>query len=71
MSILNIGIQAAALARNAMPDDMEAAVKALRAVAERKEGFREASPDSISSVKVLLTDTARRLKLKGQSVHSC
>ena len=77
MSILNIGLQAVALARKTMPDDMETEVskcnslKALRAVAERKEEFREAS---ISSIKIVLTDIARRLELKGQkpkSVHSC
>ena len=67
MSILNLGLQAVALARKRMPDEMEMeaakcnSLKALRAVAERKENFREASLDSISSVKVLLTDIARRL----------
>ena len=72
MSILNTGLQAVALARKTIPDDMETEVskcnsrKALRAVAERKDEFREASLDSISSVKIVLTGIARRLELKGQ-----
>ena len=35
-------------------------------MAERKADFRGAALDSISGVKILLTDIARRLELKGQ-----
>ena len=71
MSILNLGLQAVGLARKSMPADMEAEaskcnnLKALRTVAERNKGFCEASLDSISPVKILLMDIARRLELKG------
>ena len=53
-----------------MPEEMEAeatkcnSLKALRAVAERNVGFKEAAMDSIAPVKILLTDIVRRLELK-------
>ena len=70
MSILNLGLQAIALARKSMPEEMEVeatkcnSMQALRSVAGRKVGFKEAMLDSISSVKAVLTDIAKRLELK-------
>ena len=70
MSILNLGLQAVALAREKMPDEMEAtatrcnSLKALRAVAEQKPDFVGSVVDSIAPVKILLSDVARRLELK-------
>ena len=61
MSIVNIGLQAIALARRVMSQEMEAeaekcnSMKALRAVAERNPAFREVSLDSIATV-ILLKD---------------
>ena len=70
MSVLNLGLQAIALARKSMPEEMEAeatkcnSMKAFRSVAERIVGFKEAILDSISPVKFILTDIAKRLELK-------
>ena len=70
MSIVNIGLQAIALARRTMAPEMEAeaekcnSMKALRAVAERDRAFRDAALDSIAPVKLVLIDIARRLELK-------
>jgi len=70
MSIVNIGLQAVALARRVMSQEMEAeaekcnSMKALQAVAERNPAFREAALDSIAPVKIVLTDIAKRLELK-------
>ena len=72
MSIINIGLQAIALARRVMSQEVEAeaekcnSMKALRAVAERNPAFREAALDSIAPVKIVLTDIAKRLELKGK-----
>ena len=72
MSVLNLGLQAIALARKRMPEEMEAeatkcnSMKALRSVAERIVGFEEAILDSISPVKVILTGIAKRLELKAR-----
>ena len=72
MSIVNIGLQAIALARRVMSQEMEAeaekcnSMKALRAVAERNPAFREAALDSIVPVKIVLTNIAKRLELKGK-----
>ena len=72
MSILNLGLQAVALAWKSMSEEMEAeaskcnSLKVLRAVAERNVEFKVAGLDSIGPVKVLLTDIARSLELKGQ-----
>jgi len=67
MSVFNIGLQAIALARKEMPQEMEvekcSSMKALRAVAKRNPSFREASLDSIAPVKIVLTN---RLELKGK-----
>ena len=70
MSILNLGLQAVALARQQMPDEMETeaarcnSLKTLRKVAERRPEFRSACLDSVAPAKVLLTDIVRRLELK-------
>ena len=70
MSILNLGLQTVALAREKMPDEMEAeaarcnSLEALRKVAERKPEFRSACLDSVAPVKVILSDMVRRLELK-------
>ena len=75
MSILNHGLQAVALARKVMPEEMKAeatkcnSLKALRAVAERNVGFKEAAMDSIAPVKILLIDIVRRLELKEQKLN--
>ena len=72
MSVMNIGLQAIALARRVMSQEMETeaekcnSMKALRAVAERNPAFRDAALDSITSVKIVLTDIAKRLELKGK-----
>lgn len=70
MSIVNLGLQAVALARKILPEEMEAeatkcnSLKALRAVAERQVGFKQTALDSIAPVKILLTDIVRGLELK-------
>ncbi len=70
MSIVNIALQAIALARRVMSSEMEAeaekcnSMKALRAVAERDPAFRDAALDSIAPVKIVLSDIAKRLELK-------
>ena len=70
MSILNLGLQAVALAREKMPDEMEVeaarcnSLKALRKVAERNPEFRSACLDSVAPVKVILSDMVRCLELK-------
>ena len=71
MSFVNLGLQAIALAREKMGDEMEKeaakcnSLKALRAVAEQKPEFKNAAMDSMSPVKILLSDIIRRLELKG------
>ena len=79
MSIVNIGLQAIALAQRGMSQEMEAEVekcnsmKALRAVAEKSPAFSEAALDSITPVKIVLADIVKRLELKEKkfSVHCC
>ncbi len=72
MAIVNLGLQAIALARAKMPDEMEEeatkcnSMKALRTVALRNKEFSGACLDSISTVKKQLTDIALRLELKQQ-----
>lgn len=68
--ILNLGLQAVALARARMAEEMEAeasrcnTMKPLRAMAERTTQFLEVSMDAIFLVKVLLSDMVERLELK-------
>lgn len=70
MAIVNIGLQAIAIARAEMPKEMEEdaarcnSLKALRAVASRNSEFQGACLDAIAPVKKLLTDIAVRLQLK-------
>ena len=70
MSIINLGLQALALARAKMPDEMEAlakncnSLKALLKVAQGKPQFRDACLDALAPVKVLLNDVVCRLELK-------
>ena len=70
MSIVNLGLQAVALARAKMPDELETtasrcnSLKALRAVAQQKPDFVRSVADSLAPVKILLSDIARRLELK-------
>ena len=70
MAIVNIGLQAIAIARAEMPKEMEEeaqrcnSLKALRAVALQNSEFQGACLDAIAPVKMLLTDIAVRLQLK-------
>ena len=70
MAIVNLGLQAIAIARREMPREMEEeaercnSLKALRAVASRNSEFQGACLDSVAPVKKLLTDIALRLELK-------
>ena len=70
MAIVNLGLQAIAIARAEMPKEMEEeaercnSLKALRAVASRNSEFKEACLDAIAPVKRMLTDIAVRLELK-------
>jgi hypothetical protein len=62
MSVLNLGLQYVALARLEMPEEYEHeankcnTLTELRKIAKRKEEFKSAVKDSLSSVKVLLSD---------------
>ena len=73
MSIVNLGLQAVALAREKMPEEMEKAafkchsLKMLRQAAEKNSEFQKAALDSIAPVKILLTDIIMRLELKGKN----
>ena len=70
MSIFNLGLQAVALAREKMPDEIERLatscnnLKTLRKVAEGKAQFRDSCMDAIAPAKVVLSDVVRRLELK-------
>ena len=70
LSIVNLGLQAVALARAKMPDELETtasrcnSLKALRAVAQQKPDFVRSVADSLAPVKILLSDIARQLELK-------
>lgn len=66
MSILNLGLQCVGLMRKKMEDTFESEAskcKSLKA-AKRRSGFREEAIDSVSHVKVLLTQIFERLQLK-------
>ena len=70
MAVVNLGLQAVALAREKMSDEMEKeaercnTLKALCAVAEQKPEFKDNAMDSIAPVKILLTDIVKCLELK-------
>ena len=73
MSIVNLELQAVALVREKMPEDMEKAaskcnsLKMLRQAAGKNSDFQKAALDSIlAPVKILLTDIMR-LELKGKN----
>ena len=73
MSIVNLGLQAVALARQKMSNEMEKlsqkcnTMKSLRALAEQERNFKNDAMNSMAPVKVLLSDIARRLELKETS----
>ena len=76
MSILNLGFQCVGLMRKRMSDEQEAAVlkcnnmKQLRKAAETDHELASAVLDSMSPVKILLSDIISRLKLKGNSLET-
>ena len=64
MSVLNLGLQCVGLAREKMPEEFEkevASLNELRKIAERNEEIVGAVKDSLSPVKILLTDIFSRL----------
>jgi len=75
MSLLNLGLQCVALARTEMPEEIEVEIAKcnslaeLRKIAEKKPGIELAVKDSLSSVKVLLTQIFSRLKWNDKFVH--
>ena len=72
MSVLNLGLQCVGLMRLEMPEDFEAEARKchsmadLRKVAESRPEFVALSLDSLSPVKILLTDFFQRLELKSK-----
>ena len=72
MSTVNLGLQAVALARKQMPEEMEKeafkcnSLKMLCQAAERNSNFQEAALDSTATVKILLADITMRLELKSK-----
>ena len=70
MSTLNLGLQCVGLMREKMDDTFESeasqckSLKELCEAAKRRSGFREEAIDSVSHVKVLLTQIFARLQLK-------
>ena len=75
MSLLNLGLQCVALARDEMSEEYEKeAAKCnnlteLRRIAVRKPGIESAVKDSLSRVKVLLSNIFMRLQWKDKYVH--
>lgn len=75
MSVLNLGLQCIALVRAEMPQEFEVEVAKcnclgeLRKIAERKVGFVDAVKDSLSGVKVLLSNNFSRLEWKDQNIN--
>ena len=67
MSVINLGLQCVGLARDKMPQMFELEVekcnslKELRKIANRLEGFDSAVQDSLSPVKILLSNILTRL----------
>ena len=72
MSTVNFGLQCVGLMWEKMDDSFESEVskckslKELREAAKRRSGFQEEAIDSVSHVKVLLTQIFERLQLKGK-----
>ena len=72
MSVVNLGLQCVGLARKEMSDEHErlilnaGSLKEIRKVAEKHPSLKEATADSIASVKIRLTQLFCRLQLKGE-----
>lgn len=72
MAILNLGMQCVGLMRQEMPEELEKEAKKcnsmadLRRIAQNKPELVAASSDSISPVKILLSDVCHRLELKSK-----
>ena len=75
MSLLNLGLQCVALARDEMPEEFEMEVTKcnnlaeLRGIAVKKPGVELAVKDSLSNVKVLLSSIFMRLQWKDKYVR--
>ncbi len=73
MSIVNLGLQCVGLAREEMDVEFERAVKKatctkdIRKLASKENKYRDTMTDSMSCVKVKLTQVVHRLKLKDKS----
>ena len=72
MATLNLGLQCVGLMREKMDDNFESeaskckSLKELCEATKRRPGFQDAI-DSVSHVKVLLTQIFERLQLKGKN----
>lgn len=72
MAILNLGMQCVGLMRQEMPEELEKEAKKcnsmadLQRIAQNKPELVAASSDSISPVKILLSDVFHRLELKSK-----
>ena len=72
MSILNLGFQSIGLMRKQVEDRLESTIskcnnmKQLRAAAQKEPELVDAVLDSMSPVKIVITDVIRRLCLKGK-----
>ena len=72
MSILNLGFQSIGLMRKQVEDRLESTIskcnnkKQLRAAAQKEPELVDAVLDSMSPVKIVITDVIRRLNLKGK-----
>lgn len=73
MATLNLGLQCVGLMREKMDDNFESeaskckSLKQLREATMRRPGFQEDAIDSVSHVKVLLTQIFESLQLKGKN----
>ena len=74
-TLLNLGMQSISLMRCEMDDSFEATVAKcnsisdVRKAAEKDPSVREKTSDSISQVKILMSNIFARLKLKGNAVE--
>ena len=73
MSVINLGLQSIGLARRQLEDEVDkqevrkcGSVSKVRDLANKKPGLKESLMDSMSSVKVILTNIANRLEWKGR-----
>ena len=73
MSILNLGFQSIGLMRKQVEEELESTIskcnnmKQLRAAADKEPALVDAVLDSMSPVKIIISDVVRRLNLKGKS----